>query len=152
MMKCRLQLYQKFHGYFIKLRRGVGLRVTRKGGTRVFSPCDVTQPLPTHTVINLHSWKRLLLSEMVPSLFKGPSKPSAAQLNPQQRLPHLLYLIPFSLIAGALQEGVTGRALMFLFPECLLQHPLRLSSGESCILYYFHAFVASSQLTLFFSK
>lgn len=57
-MKCRLQLYQKFHGYFIKLRRGVGLRVTRKGGTRVFSPCDVTQPLA-----HAHCDKPALLEE-----------------------------------------------------------------------------------------
>lgn len=47
-MKNELHLYQRFHDYFIKLCRGVGLTVTRKGGTRVFSLCDVNQP-PAHT-------------------------------------------------------------------------------------------------------
>lgn len=111
-----------------------------------------TSPLPTHTVMNLPSCKRLLLSEMVLSLSEGPSEESAALLNPQWRLPRLLYLIPFSLIAGALRKGVChwqsiGASLPW---HCLLQQPLRPSSAESCMLYYFHAGITSSQLTYFF--
>lgn len=102
-------------------------------------------PLPRHTD-KPALLRGLLPSEMLLSLFEGLSKPSAALLSPQWRIPCLLHLIPFSMIAGALQEGVSHWQSL---GASLPWHPLRPSSGESCILYYSHAGVASSQLNFF---
>lgn len=109
--------------------------------------------LPVHNkMINLHLYKRPLLSKVVVALFiQGQVSQLLTSCNLQWRFPCHLYLIPYFLIAGALWKEVCHwQSIDASLPwHYLLQQHLRPRPGEGCMQYHFHAVVAFSQMSPF---